>query len=355
VIRPDYTSSEVHGLLASDALMADVQSFTYDLVTSTAPKSQPLKQTISLSQRYPFLFETQLRRNGTMDFQTDLDDFDSVYPGAYAGRIEHVEIAVDGIIPARGVSGSLTNAGISHYRTPSSVGGAVKHRVQTRETQILSDFDVRNDALVDEVDRRQRGLFEGAGLASTWTLALPPEINELDYDSLVDVRLTVTYRARFDPDLRATVLADLAARPAAHQRQRPFPLRWVYADAFFAFYSTGVLGFSLTASDFAATETQPVLTDLGLVVATTPHVRSTGIVLRVTAPDSAAVTVTTDADGSVQAADLAGAVTGQSALGDYRIELTAADNPSWVTDGSLVLDEIDNVALVLGYSFTPRG
>ena len=45
-----------------------------------------LKQTISLAQRYPFLFETQLRPNGTIDFQTDLDDFDSVYPGTYAGR-----------------------------------------------------------------------------------------------------------------------------------------------------------------------------------------------------------------------------------------------------------------------------
>src|SRR5215471_7011144 len=68
VIRADYASSEVHGLLASDALMADIQSFTYDLATSTAPKAQALKQTISLAQRYPFLFETQLRQTGTMDF-----------------------------------------------------------------------------------------------------------------------------------------------------------------------------------------------------------------------------------------------------------------------------------------------
>lgn len=354
VIRPDYASSEVHGLLASDALMADIQSFTYDLVTSTAPKAQPLKQTVSLAQRYPFLFETQLRRTGTMQFQTDLDDFDSVYPGTYAGRIEHVEVAVDGIIPARGVSGSLTNAGISHYRTPSSSGGTVKHRVQNRETQILSDFDVRSDALVDEVDRRQLGIFEGAGLASTWTLALPKDVNELDFNSLVDVRLTFTYRARFDPDLRQAVLAEIAARPSVNQRQRPFALRWVFADAFFAFYSSSVLAFSLKPSDFATTETNPVLIDLSLVIATTPHDRAAGIKLKVTAPGSAPVTVTTDADGVVQAADLAAAMTGRSAIGDYRIELTAPDNPSWVTGGALHLDEIDNIALVLGYSFTPR-
>jgi len=355
VIRPDYTSSEVHGLLAADTLMADIQSFTYDTITSTAPKLQPLKQTISLSQRYPFLFETQLRRTGTMSFQTDLDDFDSAYPGTYAGRVEHVEVAVDGIIPATGVSGALTNAGISQFRTPSGSGGTMKQRVQNSETQIISDFDVRADALVDTPDRRQRGIFEGAGLASSWVLSLPKDVNtQLDFNALVDVRLTFTYRARFDPNLRATVLTELASRPGIHNRQRPFPLRWVFADSFFSFYSTGVLTCALTAGDFALTEKDPVLTDVSLVVATTPGSKAPGITLKVTLPSSAPTTATTDADGVVQAAALATAVTGQSAIGQYSLELDAADNPSWVSDGALALDPIDNIGLVLGYSYTPR-
>jgi len=356
VIRPDYTSSQVHGLLAADTLMADIQSFTYDVITSTAPKPQPLKQTISLSQRYPFVFETQLRRTGSMTFQTDLDDFDSVYPGTYAGRIEHVEVAVDGIIPASGVSGALTNAGISQFRTPSSSGGTVKQRVQNSETQIISDFDVRVDALVDNPDRRQLGMFEGAGLASSWTLSLPKDVNQqLDFNALVDVRLTVTYRARFDPDLRTSVLAELASRPGIHSRQRPFPLRWVFADAFFRFYSTGVLQFALGAGDFALTEKNPVITDASLVVATSPASKSQGIKLKVTLPSASAVSATTAGDGIVQTAALAGAVTGQSAIGSYQIELDAADNPGWVSNGVLALDAIDNVGLVIGYSFTPRG
>lgn len=355
VIRPDYTSSEVHGLLAADTLMADIQSFTYDLITSTAPKQQPIKQTVSLSQRYPFLFETQLRRTGTMAFQTNLDDFDSVFPGTYAGRIERVEVAVDGIIPAAGVSGSLTNAGISQFRTPSASGGTVKQRVQKAETMIVSDFDVRSDALVDSPDRRQLGIFEGAGLASAWTLSLPKDVNQqFDFNALVDVRLTFTYRARFDPDLRATVLADLASRPGIHSRRRPFPVRWVFADAFFRFYSTGVLDFALGAGDFALTERNPVLTDASLVVATTPGSRAQGIKLKVTLPSSAVVAATTDVDGIVQTAALATAVTGQSALGAYRVELDAADNPGWVSGGTLALDAVDNIALVIGYAFTPR-
>ena len=358
VIKPDYSADAVRGMLAADALMADVQSFSYDLVTSVTAKAQPVRQTVSLAQRYPFLFETQLRATGRMQFQTNLDDFDSVYPGTYAGRIEHVEIAIDGIVPARGISGTLTNAGLSQYRMPSpwpAGSSGIKHRVQSRETLVISDYDLRSDAIVVDTDRRQRRVFEGAGLASSWTLDLPKDVNALDYQALVDVRLTFTYEARFDPGLRDTVLADLASRPQAHQRSRPLPLRWIFPDAFFAFYGSGALAFSLDRNDFSGTETDPRLAELSLVVVTTPLARSGGIKLKVSAPGKDAVTVTTAADGTVAVADLAAlAAGGGSALGAYRIELATADNPGWVTDGRLDLGAIDNIALVLSYTFTPR-
>ncbi|MGK7871157.1 hypothetical protein [Falsiroseomonas sp. E2-1-a20] len=356
IIKPDYMSDTVKGMLASDTLMLDVQSFTFDLITSTTIKQQPVRQTVSLAQRYPFLFETQFRAKGRIEFQTDLDDFDSVYPGTYAGRIEHVEVVVDGIVPARGLSGTLTNAGISHYRVPASAadgGNGVKHRVQARETLVLSDYDLRGDAIIVDSDRRRRRIFEGAGLASTWTLELPKAANTVDYQAIVDVRLTFTYQSRFDPDLRDQVLAELAARPQANERQRPYPLRWLFPDAFFIFYGSGVLDLTLGRGDFAATETDPMLSEVSLIVTATPRARAGGLVLQVAAPGTPTVSVTTAADGTVAVTDLTAAV-GGTALGDYRVELRAADNPSWVTGGKLDLSGIDNIALVLGYSFTPR-
>ena len=358
VIRSDYSSDAVNGMLAADSLMADVQSFTYDLVTSTAPKAQPVKQTISLATRYPFLFETGLRATGHLEFQTDLDDFDAVYPGSYAGRIDTVEIAIDGIVPPTGVSGTLANAGISHYRLPAGAPNttpAVKHRVQPAETMIISDYDPRTDALVTDTDTRERRVFQGAGLASTWTLDLPPAINTLDYSTLTDVRLTITYQARYDPDLRTAVLAELAGRPGATSRTRPVPLRWLFPDAFFSFYTTGVLAFSLARSDFAGNESNPTLTGLSLVAVTTPASRSAGLVLAVTAPGAQPITVTTAADGTVATTALAAACTGQSAIGAYGITLAAAGNPGWVSSGALALDDIANIAMVIDYSFTPRG
>lgn len=366
IIRPDYQAQTVSGLLAADSLLADVQSFTYQLITSTAPNPQPVRQTISLAGRYPFLFETQFRRTGRMEFQTGLDDFDVAYPGTYAGRIVTVEVDVDGIVPATGVSGTLTNSGISHYRVPSLLwplgGSGVKHRVQNREVLVLSDYDQRQDALVVSPDPRRRSVFEGAGVASSWTLSIPPQANDLSYAGIVDVRLTFTYKARFDPDLRDRVVAELEASPAAHERQRPLPLRWLFPDAFFAFYSTGTLAVTLGRSDFSATEDDPRVVDVGLTVATTPRAAVDGLVLRVALPGRQPVTVTCDEHGAVEADTFEAALTaagqgdaiGASALGAWTVAVHPDDNPSLVVDGALDLEGIDNVALVLGYSFTPR-
>jgi hypothetical protein len=230
----------------------------------------------------------------------------------------------------------------------------VKHRVQPRDVLVLSDYDLRGDALVVDSDRRRRRVFEGAGLASSWTLDLPMGVNSFDYQALLDVRLTFTYRTRFEPALRDVVLADLASRPQALQRQRPIPLRWLYPDSFFSFYGNGILDFSLTKADFPGGETDPRLVQLSLLVMATPRARAGGIVLKVSAPAQPAVSAATAADGSIAVSQLAALAGGGTALGSYRIELTAADNPGWVTDGQLDLSAIDNIALVMGYTFTPR-
>ena len=43
------------------------------------------------------------------------------------------------------------------------------------------------------------------------------------------------------------------------------------------------------------------------------------------------------------------------ALGDWAVSLTAADNPALVQGGALQLAPIVNIAVLMDYSFTPRG
>lgn len=359
LVKADYLADAIKGFLAADTLMADIQSFTYDRVTSLAPVPQPVRQTISLANQYPFLFERDFRSSGSMEFTTRIDDFDMKYPGSYAGRILAVEIDVDGLVPPKGLSGTLTNSGISHYRVPSSDwtagnGNGLKHRVQNRETLILSDHDRRLDAIIISDDNRRRSVFEGAGVCSSWTLDLPPSVNDLDYRAVTDVRLTLTYEARFDPELKDRVIADLAALPSIHERQRPVPVRWLFPDAFFRFLQSGTLKVELEPTWFPRSETNPTLRSLGALIVTTPAVRSQNVTLKVTPPGAGTATVTTGPGGIVDESAI-GNVDGTAAAGQYTITIDPADNPSWITGGALDLNAVDNIALILDYSFTPRG
>jgi hypothetical protein len=360
-IKSDYSSVEVKGLLGAEALMADVQSFSFDLITSRASKPQSIKQTISLYNQYGFAFENQLRKTGVMEFQTRIEDFDSYYPGTYAGRIAAVEVNVIGVMPPTGISGTLTNSGISSYRTPTSIAGGlngtgVKFRVQSKETLVLSDYTARQDTLLVANDSRMLRILEGAGVASTWRLELPRAINDIDYGALTDVQLTFYYKARYDPALHDLVIAQLAALPGVNTRQRALPLRWIYPDAYFHFQDTGTLSITIKKSDFRTNETNPQITAVGLLVITDGSVPASGITVSLATPAHAGVSAKTDlagqidSDGSAAWAPLASG----ALLGGYTLTVDSASNPQLVKNGKLNLTPLVNVALLLKYQFTPR-
>jgi hypothetical protein len=297
-----------------------------------------------------------------MDFTTGLDDFDMLYPGTYAGRIESVECALQGIVPPTGVSGFLTNGGVSIYRLPSAnwndANGGVKFRVQPRETLVLSDYSPRTDALVASNDGRMMRIFQGAGVASTWRLEVPPSTNDIDYGALTDVLLTITYKARYDPALHDRVITALGGRPGAASMQRGIPLRWIYPDAFYAFQGSGVLTFRLAQKDFPYNVRAPVIASVGVVVTTVDGLAPGGLKVQLATPAHATpIGASTDASGtidsSVAPSPWAPLASG-TALGTYALTMTAADNPSLVQNGKLSLAGIGNIALVLGYSYTPR-
>ncbi|MDN7676662.1 hypothetical protein QZM22_30335 [Burkholderia oklahomensis] len=350
----------VDGLLAADALMADIQSFTDDLVNATRGKKQYLKQSISLASRYGYLFETQLRKTGTMAFETTLDDFDSAYPGTCQGRIRRVLVSVQGIVPPTGISGTLGNDGISFYRLPADVATPAapsKARVQSAETQVISDYDPVQDAVLAPPPDNQTGIFEGAGVASSWTLSLPPALNDINYGTLTDVVLTFIYEARFDPRLVQPVLAQLASRPGYYNRERSIPLAWLYPDLFYGFVSTGALTLNLSAADFPIDQTAPTVTAASLLVAMKPGTPASNVTIALTAPGKGAISGTTGATGAISSQGAGSAwagVTGGSALGDWTLTLSAAANPSLAPGGKLDLSSLINLVLVIDYAFKPR-
>jgi hypothetical protein len=349
----------VEGLLAADALMSDIQEFTYDLATSTRGKLQLVKTSISLATNYGYLFDTELVPTGVMSFETTLDDFDSQYPGSYQGRIKSVSVALQGIVPPTGVSGTLTNGGISWYRLPSDIASGTntsKLRIQNSDTLVISDYDPSQDGVLNSSDGNQLGIFEGAGVASTWVLSLPPGVNDIDYSAITDVVLTFLYEARFDPQLVPTVLKDLASRPGFYTRGRSIPLAWLYPDLFYAFQSTGTLTLTLSSSDFPFNQTAPVVTAAGVLLTSTTTSALNGVNISISPPGKTAASAATGAAGSISSqtnAALAGLV-GGSALGDWVITISAAANPGLVKSGKLDLSAFNNMTLMFDYTFTPR-
>jgi hypothetical protein len=230
--------------------------------------------------------------------------------------------------------------------------------VQSAEALVLSDYNPQVDGVIDSTSGGQTGIFEGAGIASSWTLSLPRALNDIDYGALTDVALTFLYETRFDPQLTQTVLGQLASRPGFYTREISLPIAWMYPDLFFSFVATGTLTLTLDASDFPLNQGAPVIGAVSLLASMAPGGSSaSGITIALTAPGKSAVTGATDATGSISSQTSGSAwaaATGGSALGPWTIVLTAAANPSLAPGGKLNLSSLTNLVFVLDYTFTPR-
>lgn len=354
LIKTDYSQEGVDGLLGADVLLADIDSFTHDLLSSVERKKIRLKHTLSLAQRYPFQFETKFRQSGHLEFETRLLDFERAHPGTFGARIERIEVLVDGLLPPRGVHGSLTNSGISRYRDQAA---NVKFRVHGKETLTFSEYDERRDGALFPARAEQLELFAGGGVGGSWILEVPPSTNDVDFRAIADVRVVFYYTARFDANLRQAVEAELLSLPGAHQESRILPLRQFYPDAFFSFQENGVLTFSVLPEDLPIHHEGPELLDLSLVVAAADDFAVEGLIVRLAVPGQPTPTAATvSAEGSVIIDDGHPwqPLSSGPAVGEYRLEIRSDDNPDLDFEASAALEPIEDLALILEYDFTPR-
>jgi tetratricopeptide (TPR) repeat protein len=244
VISNNYaTRDELAGLLAADLLKADIDYFTYHRITQVAIKQTPAKVLWSVAERNPFLL-FEFRRTGVLQFETLLTDFDELFPGTYLLKLKAVDVVFEGLIGADGIHGSLTNNGVSKYRTRE---GAEAVRIQPRETMLISARDLQRDAIVFRTSEEVRGVFEDAGVASMWTLEIPRGTNDLNYDAIRDIRLVFYFESLYDENLAALISAGL---PAEGTWQRSYSLATEFPDAFFRFQDTGELNFDSRSGDY---------------------------------------------------------------------------------------------------------
>ncbi|HEX8873667.1 MAG TPA: hypothetical protein VF780_03490, partial [Nitrosospira sp.] len=339
VIRSSYKIAQTQDLLGGELLLNDIDSFTFYHLTRVNQKPIPVKWAVSLTEEFPGQF-LRLSQTGRMEFDIDLERLALAQPGTYRHQIKGVEVEVDGFLPPNGLHGRLTNSGLGRYRDAL---GQVHLRVQPAETMVLSRYNRRQDSLILSPPPDMRNLFEGNSAASGWTLEVPRSANDADLRLVFDIRLVLYFECLFDQ----TLFQKDAAPPQALrvERTRALDLRQHYPDAYFQLREAGKATIELTQGQFPLNQLQPVLVSLALAI--TPEANGTlnGAKLTVSYPGQGTpVHVTVPATNAVQKGALPiGAA--QSALGAYEIELDPADLAR--------KDQIQDIALVMDYRFTP--
>jgi hypothetical protein len=352
-IRFDYERSELHGLLAADFLLADIDQFSYDRLLETE-KQIPMKVTVALADRYPYQFYQQFQRTGRIDFETFLDDFDRWTPGSHLRKLRRVEVVVEGLVGPQGLHGTLTNSGVSYYRDRD---GARAIRLQKPETMVLSRYDLRNDGFVFTTEEDVLAIFENSGVASGWILEFPPESNDIDYQAITNIHLVFYFDAYHGERVANMVRAEMAAT-AIYEYTLGLGLRFQYPDEFFGFQDTGEVTFDIDNAYLPYDHTNPRIRDVYLAIETEQGTSLAGLVVNVIATSSGInINQTTDANGIIStdaAAVPLNALRDKLLMDTWTVRIDQSANAA-AFDAGFNWEKVSNIFLFVEYTYTPRG
>ena len=199
-IRLDYGIGGVEGLLGGDYLKRDITSFTIDYMEH-AQKKNPVRLAISLRDEFPSAFNL-FQREGVLPFRTDLEIFDRRYAGTYRRKIKKIEIFVEGLVPLEGAVGTLLHQGIATEWRQTGANWAKHNRLVPAERLLLSSYQFRRDVTVFQPSEEMLELFENLGPQGNWTLELPRSSNNIDYQTISDIKFVIYFDSDFSPALK---------------------------------------------------------------------------------------------------------------------------------------------------------
>ena len=343
-IKGEYNTNIISGLLSADYLLSDINYFTVDRINNSMSKDIPIKQVFSLSELNPMGFETVFKSTGKLQFETSLSDFDMTYPGGYLRKIKKVEMIVEGLLPPGGVHGTMKNSGISRDRKQN---GDVFFRIQPCETLYLSNYNPRQDVVIFQPDQRVLDVFENCGVATGWTLEIRPAANDINYQTIADVKMVVYYTAQFDSLLENTIKAQL---PTKGEKNTALPFRLLFPDEYFTFIDSGELKFTLYSTDFAFNEVNHKVKNISLKAVMEQGTSAQNLKFNIQ-QGAVQAQASTNADGMIKSdstnnANTLNAFIGLDVCKEWSIKLNDADNPG------LDRKKIKDLFLFVEYSFT---
>lgn len=333
-IKFEYGLNHLNGLLGAEALLLDIDYFSLDYVRTKAKKAQ-MKQTISLADHFPMAFE-RLLQTGRTFFETTLEHFDRRYPGFYLQKVKQAEVVFVGLGGSEGVHGTLRNIGLSQFRTKS---GAIVNQTYPADVMPLSEYNVRQDAIVFQLDSKELRLFENNGVATMWQLDLPLATSTFDLRQILDIQLVISYDGFFNAGLEQQILANL---PASGSASRGMSLRMYALDEWFYLRNKGSAELQITPGLFPANHINQQLSSY-FIQARGDNVA--GLKLRVDlAGLGASHTFELDANGNADGAAFPAPVN-QSLFDTWTFTIDPADNPGFDLAG------LADLAVFIEYDF----
>ncbi|NEO79936.1 neuraminidase-like domain-containing protein [Moorena sp. SIO4G3] len=207
-IQFDYWDSLHKGLLAGESLMLGLNQLEKAYIEGNS-RYLEIEKTISLLQLNPQAFQ-QFKDTGKCEFKLSEKLFDFDFPGHYCRQIKTIAISIPAVVgPYQNIKATLTQTSNKTLLQPNV--NAVEYLLSGGENppdeSILRSNWRRNQKIAISRGANDNGLFElnfrderylpfeGTGAVSTWELSLPKQTNPIDFDTISDVIITLSYTA----------------------------------------------------------------------------------------------------------------------------------------------------------------
>ncbi len=194
-IGPGYWDSLRKGLMAGERLHLDIKRMESAYLDKDKRELELTKR-VSLRQVAPGAL-AELRESGTCEFEIPELLFDLDHGGHYLRRIRAVRVTIPAVAgPQTSIGATLTLLRDDLRTEPSGAESGI--RTTFGGTKRVATSHAREDGGLFELNfRDERYLpFEGAGVASRWSLRLPTAVRQFDYDTISDVEIRIDYTAR---------------------------------------------------------------------------------------------------------------------------------------------------------------
>ena len=206
VIRYDYEHTASGNLMGADLLLADIDFFTHDYVTTTKTRKIPVKQTISLADCLPdpvprAAVDGQLQVRDERLPTSIAGTRACTWPRSATSRSCSSGSAVPARSPARCATSACPGSARRTARGRPPVPGRRHGRCRsTRSARTRSRSGSTPTTCACSRTTASR---------PSWQLDLPPDANDFDFAEILDVHLVLYYDGFFDPTLEPQVRAAL--------------------------------------------------------------------------------------------------------------------------------------------------